>query len=71
LAATAELARNEGLWFHVDGAFGALASMVAPELFRGIDLADSLSLCFVNHRTKENDVRAIVSEVEAAASELN
>ena len=31
----------------------------------------ALSACFVNHRTKEDDVRAIVSEVIAAADEVN
>ena len=31
----------------------------------------ALRACFVNHRTKEDDVRAIVSEVLAAAAELN
>ena len=30
-----------------------------------------LRACFVNHRTTEDDVRAIVSEVIAAAAELN
>jgi glutamate/tyrosine decarboxylase-like PLP-dependent enzyme len=29
---------------HVDGAYGALAAVAAPERFTGIDLADSLSL---------------------------
>jgi len=35
----AEIARAEGLWFHADGAYGGLASMV-PEvkpLFAGVD----------------------------------
>ncbi len=31
----------------------------------------ALRACFVNHRTTEDDVRAIVSEVIAAADELN
>ena len=31
----------------------------------------ALRACFVNHRTKEEDVRAVVSEVVAAAGELN
>lgn len=41
----ADLARQEELWLHVDGAFGALAA-VAPELrslVRGMERADSLS----------------------------
>ena len=31
----------------------------------------ALRACFVNHRTSEEDVRAIVSEVLAAADEIN
>jgi aromatic-L-amino-acid/L-tryptophan decarboxylase len=45
LAALAELCRAEGLWFHVDGAFGALVRL-APELaglVRGLDQADSVA----------------------------
>jgi glutamate/tyrosine decarboxylase-like PLP-dependent enzyme len=44
----AETARREGLWFHVDGAFGA-AAMLAPSLraaFAGIERADSLVFDF-------------------------
>jgi glutamate/tyrosine decarboxylase-like PLP-dependent enzyme len=40
----AVIARRHGLWMHVDGAYGALAAMAAPEKFAGMDLADSLSL---------------------------
>ncbi len=39
-----ELARKHGAWFHVDGAYGALAALAAPEKFKGLDLADSISL---------------------------
>jgi aromatic-L-amino-acid/L-tryptophan decarboxylase len=48
LEGLAELARAERLWFHVDGACGALA-MLAPELaprLKGIERADSLALDF-------------------------
>jgi aromatic-L-amino-acid decarboxylase len=48
LTALAELSRRERLWFHVDGAFGALA-MLAPDLaprLRGIERADSLAFDF-------------------------
>jgi aromatic-L-amino-acid decarboxylase len=41
----ADLAQRERLWFHVDGAFGALA-MLAPSLaprLRGIERADSIA----------------------------
>src|SRR4051812_20139459 len=40
----AAIAKREYLWFHVDGAYGALAAIAQPEKFRGLDLADSLSL---------------------------
>jgi glutamate/tyrosine decarboxylase-like PLP-dependent enzyme len=39
-----EIARSEDLWVHVDGAYGAPAAMVEPELFRGLGDVDSLSL---------------------------
>lgn len=45
LNAFADLARDERLWFHVDGAFGALAQL-APDLrerIAGIERADSLA----------------------------
>ncbi|MGB7282726.1 MAG: pyridoxal-dependent decarboxylase [Candidatus Acidiferrum sp.] len=48
LAALAALAQREKLWFHVDGAYGALA-MFAPELaprLAGIERADSLAFDF-------------------------
>jgi aromatic-L-amino-acid decarboxylase len=48
LAGLADLAAAERLWFHVDGAFGALGLMapeIAPRL-AGIERADSLALDF-------------------------
>jgi glutamate/tyrosine decarboxylase-like PLP-dependent enzyme len=48
LAELAAFARREQLWFHVDGAYGALA-MFAPEQapkLRGIEHADSLAFDF-------------------------
>ena len=44
----ADIARREQMWFHVDGAFGALA-MLAPDLaprLAGIEQADSIALDF-------------------------
>jgi aromatic-L-amino-acid decarboxylase len=38
------ICRARGLWFHVDGAYGAPAAMVAAGKFRGLNAADSLSL---------------------------
>lgn len=40
----AEIAHHHGAWLHVDGAYGALAAIAAPEKFVGLELADSLSL---------------------------
>lgn len=56
LAAIADLCARENLWFHVDGAFGALAA-IAPSLRHltaGMDRADSLAFdvhkwMFVNY----------------------
>jgi len=48
LDALADLAAAEGVWFHVDGAFGALG-MLSPELaprLAGIERSDSLALDF-------------------------
>jgi glutamate/tyrosine decarboxylase-like PLP-dependent enzyme len=40
----AAIAQSHDLWMHVDGAYGAIAAIAAPEKFDGLDLADSLSL---------------------------
>jgi glutamate/tyrosine decarboxylase-like PLP-dependent enzyme len=40
----AQIAAREGLWMHVDGAFGVLAAIAAPDKFEGLKAADSLSL---------------------------
>jgi glutamate/tyrosine decarboxylase-like PLP-dependent enzyme len=44
LAEIAEIAHRHGAWFHVDGAYGALAAIAEPEKFPGLQQADSLSL---------------------------
>lgn len=44
IASIADVAERERLWLHVDGAYGALAAMVAPERFEGLARADSISL---------------------------
>jgi glutamate/tyrosine decarboxylase-like PLP-dependent enzyme len=40
------LARKEGLWFHVDAAYGGFAVLTpgGRELFRGLEMADSVTL---------------------------
>ena len=45
LEALADLCREERIWFHVDGAFGALASLspTSQSLTRGIEKADSVA----------------------------
>lgn len=48
LSVLADIAQREGLWFHIDGAYGALAMMapdVAPRL-AGIERADSIAFDF-------------------------
>jgi glutamate/tyrosine decarboxylase-like PLP-dependent enzyme len=48
LNAVAELCHRENIWFHVDGAFGALA-MLAPDIaprLQGIEQADSIAFDF-------------------------
>lgn len=44
LSEIADLCGQHGLWLHIDGAYGALAALAIPELFRGMHRADSLSL---------------------------
>jgi glutamate/tyrosine decarboxylase-like PLP-dependent enzyme len=46
LSEIASVAKEFGLWFHVDGAYGALAALdeTRRPLFRGIERADSVSL---------------------------
>ncbi len=48
LQAIAELCKRENIWFHVDGAYGALA-MLAPDIsprLQGIERADSIAFDF-------------------------
>lgn len=40
----AEIAHRHNAWFHVDGAYGALAAITARDKFEGLELADSISL---------------------------
>lgn len=44
MPAIAEICHEFGLWFHVDGAYGALAALAIPDAFRGMERADSVSL---------------------------
>ncbi|HEX7894808.1 MAG TPA: pyridoxal-dependent decarboxylase, partial [Terriglobales bacterium] len=44
LTEIAAIAREHGLWLHVDGAYGALAALAVPDKFHGLNEADSISL---------------------------
>ncbi len=44
LAEIATIAAKFGAWFHIDGAYGALGAIAAPQKFTGMDRADSISL---------------------------
>ncbi|HYM77267.1 MAG TPA: aminotransferase class V-fold PLP-dependent enzyme [Candidatus Dormibacteraeota bacterium] len=44
LAQIAEIAHRHGAWFHIDGAYGALAAIAERDKFNGLELADSISL---------------------------
>lgn len=44
LSALADICAEFELWLHIDGAYGAIASLAVPELFDGIERADSVSL---------------------------
>ena len=44
----ANLAETYGLWYHIDGAYGALAGILEPlkEDYKGMERADSIALDF-------------------------
>jgi glutamate/tyrosine decarboxylase-like PLP-dependent enzyme len=44
LGEIAGIAHANGLWLHVDGAYGGLAALAAPQLFTGLAEADSIAL---------------------------
>ena len=44
LGQIADIAHRHGAWFHIDGAYGALAAIAERSKFDGMDLADSISL---------------------------
>lgn len=43
LVELADLAAREGMWFHADGAYGALAAIAIPDAFVGLTRADSIA----------------------------
>ncbi len=48
LEALAKIAENYGMWYHIDGAYGALAGILEPikSHYRGMEKADSIALDF-------------------------
>lgn len=44
LTEIAAIARQHSIWMHIDGAYGALAAIAAPDKFAGLNLVDSISL---------------------------
>jgi glutamate/tyrosine decarboxylase-like PLP-dependent enzyme len=71
LADLAALCRAEGLWFHVDGAFGAPAILTAEgrRLLAGIEQADSLALVsfrFADHARPPEELEAVNRRVADA-----
>ncbi len=67
LAAIAGISAREGLWFHVDGAFGAVAALspnLRPKL-AGIELADSVAFDFHKWAQVPYDAGCIVVRDQA------
>jgi aromatic-L-amino-acid decarboxylase len=44
LSDIAQICSRENIWLHVDGAYGGAAAAVAPEIFAGLALADSVTI---------------------------
>jgi glutamate/tyrosine decarboxylase-like PLP-dependent enzyme len=68
LAGLAEIARTEKLWFHIDGAFGAVPKLL-PEFkdqLKGLEAADSLSFDFHKWFYVNYDVAAVLIRDAAA-----
>jgi aromatic-L-amino-acid decarboxylase len=68
LAALADIARNEKLWFHVDGAFGAVPKLLPEfkEQLKGLEAADSLSFDFHKWFYVNYEVAAVLIRDAAA-----
>ena len=64
----ADFCRREGLWFHVDGAFGAWATLASDpwrSLTRGIERADSLAFDFHKWMYVQYDCGGVLIRDEA------
>jgi aromatic-L-amino-acid/L-tryptophan decarboxylase len=67
LDALADLAEREGLWFHVDGAFGALAAL-SPEtapIVKGMERADSLAFDLHKWAYLPYDIAVVLTREDA------
>jgi aromatic-L-amino-acid decarboxylase len=78
LAALAEIARSEKLWFHIDGAFGAVPKLLPEfkERLKGLEAADSLSFDFhkwfyVNYEVAAVLIRDAAAHRDAFSSPAN
>lgn len=71
LDALADLAAKEGLWFHVDGAFGAMARLSPDhaEITRGMERADSLAFDLHKWGYLPFDVACVLTRDDAALTE--
>jgi aromatic-L-amino-acid decarboxylase len=68
LAAVADIAADEKIWFHVDGAFGATAALspIYRPLLAGIDRADSLAFDFHKWAQVPYDAGCVLIRDQAA-----
>ena len=67
IAEIVQVARTQDLWVHVDGAYGAPAAMVEPDLFEGLGEVDSLSLDAHKWLYQPLDCSALLYRDRAAA----
>jgi glutamate/tyrosine decarboxylase-like PLP-dependent enzyme len=65
LAALRRVADREGLWFHLDGAFGSrLFELLAPTA------VNILRVAVTNHRSRRSDFDLFVREAKRIAGEM-
>ncbi len=73
LAGIGAIARERGMWFHVDAAYGG-AALLAPsvrEVFNGVELADSITMDPHKWWFSPFDVAAIIYRNPALAKEVH
>jgi glutamate/tyrosine decarboxylase-like PLP-dependent enzyme len=67
LAVLGAIAEQTGTWFHIDGAYGALAAIAEPQKFAGMNQADSISLDPHKWLYQPLDCGCLLYRVEARA----